>query len=69
MKAACRIALFLSAAISCALGLLRAAATDAYPVDSSPDAAICPVVYRLDETPAARGYRYTFFGNAFFIND
>jgi len=69
MKAACRIALFLSAAISCALGLLRAAATDAYPVDSSPDAAICPVVYRLDETPAARGDRYTFFGNAFFIND
>ena len=69
MKAACRIALFVSAAISFALGLLAAAATDDYPVDSSQGAAICPVVYRLDETPGARGYHYTFFGNAFFIND
>ena len=68
MKAACRIAVFLSAAISFALGLLGAA-TDDYPADSSPGAAICPVVYRLDETPGARGYHYTFFGNAFFIND
>jgi len=24
--------------------------------------------YPDDETPAARGYHYTFFGNAFFIN-
>ena len=68
-KAACRIALFLAAAISFALGLLRAAATDDYPVDSSLGAAICQVVYRLDETPAELGYHYTFFGNAFFIND
>jgi S1-C subfamily serine protease len=34
-----------------------------------PDAAICPVVYRLDESPSPRGYHYVFFGNAFFIND
>ena len=32
-------------------------------------AAICPIVYRLDETPGARGYHYAFFGNGFFIND
>lgn len=31
--------------------------------------ALCPVVYPDDQTPARRGYRYTFFGNAFFIND
>lgn len=31
--------------------------------------ALCPVVYPDDQTPAPRGYRYTFFGNAFFIND
>ena len=31
--------------------------------------ALCPVVYPDDATPTARGYRYTFFGNAFFIND
>jgi hypothetical protein len=32
-------------------------------------AALCPVVYPDDQTPAARGYHYTFFGNAFFINE
>jgi len=32
-------------------------------------AALCPVVYPDDQTPASRGYHYTFFGNAFFIND
>lgn len=32
-------------------------------------AALCPVVYPDDQTPAARGYHYAFFGNAFFIND
>ena len=37
--------------------------------DAAPDAAICPVVYRLDESPSPRGYHYAFFGNAFFIND
>jgi Trypsin-like peptidase domain len=31
-------------------------------------AAICPVVYSLDESSAERGYRYIFYGNAFFIN-
>src|SRR5437016_10434142 len=69
MKAAFRIAFLLSPAISFAVGLLGAAATDDYGVDGSLSAAICPVVYSLDETPAARGYHYTFFGNAFFINN
>jgi Trypsin-like peptidase domain len=69
MKAVLRIALFLAAAISFAIGLLSAAAGDEYGVDSSLSAPICPVVYRLDETPAERGYHYTFLGNAFFIND
>ena len=32
-------------------------------------AALCPVVYPNDQTPASPGYHYTFFGNAFFIND
>ena len=30
---------------------------------------MCPVVYPDDQSPASRGYHYTFFGNAFFIND
>ena len=32
-------------------------------------ASICPVVYPLDQFPTERGYRYFFFGNAFFINE
>lgn len=41
-------------------------------VNSSYDTAIgalCPIVYPYDQTPASRGYHYTFFGNAFFINE
>lgn len=37
--------------------------------DDPTTAALCPVVYPDDQTPAARGYHYTFFGNAFFINE
>jgi S1-C subfamily serine protease len=32
-------------------------------------AAVCPIVYQLDQTLASHGYRYTFFGNGFFINE
>lgn len=32
-------------------------------------AALCPIVYPDDPSPASRGYHYTFFGNAFFINE
>lgn len=42
------------------------------PADIAADrttAALCPVVYPDDQTPASRGYHYTFFGNAFFINE
>lgn len=37
--------------------------------DASLSAAVCPIVYQLDQTPASRGYRYSFFGNGFFINE
>ena len=67
MKAAQKIALLLSAAIPA--GLLSGAGPDDSNADSSLREAVCPVVYRLDESPAAHGYHYTFFGNAFFIND
>jgi hypothetical protein len=42
----------------------RAVATDA-PLA----AALCQVVYPLDQFPTAKNYHYTFFGNAFFINE
>jgi S1-C subfamily serine protease len=37
--------------------------------EASVVAAICPIVYRLDESPSSRGYHYTFYGNTFFINE
>jgi hypothetical protein len=46
-----------------------ALASDASPTESSLATAVCPVVYPDDQTPAERGYHYTFFGNAFFINN
>lgn len=36
--------------------------------DTTLTAAICPVVYPLDESSSERGYRYIFYGNAFFID-
>ena len=46
-----------------------AAASDNPPDDAALLASICPVVYPLDQFPTERGYRYFFFGNAFFINE
>lgn len=37
-------------------------------MDESAAAAICPIVYPVDENPSAHGYQYAFYGNAFFIN-
>jgi hypothetical protein len=54
------------AAFGCAVGLVAA---ERPPEPAAPEAAICPVVYRLDDSPSPRGYHYAFFGNAFFIND
>lgn len=56
-------------ALGCAGSFIALAAADDPDADSSLSAAICPLVYRLDESPSAHGYRYTFFGNAFFINE
>jgi hypothetical protein len=68
MKPARQLALFSVVVICCAAGLLAASAADDSNGDASLSAAVCPIVYRLDESPSSRGYRYTFYGNAFFIN-
>jgi len=65
--AACALLLLLARALAVGLGA-HAAANDPAD-DSSLSAAVCPLVYRLDESPSGRGYRYSFFGNAFFINE
>jgi len=58
-------------ALACAFLSLAAHQNPAQIVspDDSAIASVCPVVYPDDQSPASRGYHYTFFGNAFFIND
>ena len=58
-----------AAALALSLAALACTLAANPPEPTTPDAAICPVVYRLDETPSPHGYRYAFFGNAFFINE
>jgi Trypsin-like peptidase domain/Gram-negative bacterial TonB protein C-terminal len=44
------------------------AASDAAASTMPLAAAVCPVVYPVDQSPSDRGYHYIFYGNAFFIN-
>jgi serine protease Do len=59
--------LALLACLFCCLGAAVASVEPA--ADASSSKAVCPIVYQLDQTPASRGYRYSFFGNGFFINE
>jgi S1-C subfamily serine protease len=56
-----------------AASLFYCLAAGASPEDSANDAAlsaaVCPIVYQLDQSPSSRGYHYSFFGNGFFINE
>jgi S1-C subfamily serine protease len=36
--------------------------------DPTMKAAICPIVYPVDENSGSKGFHYVFYGNAFFIN-
>jgi hypothetical protein len=49
--------------------LTTGAALDKPADDAALSAAICPIVYPLDQLPTAQGYRYFFYGEAFFINE
>lgn len=44
-------------------------ATQQTGTEASLTAAVCPIVYQLDEASADRGFHYIFYGNAFFINN
>ncbi len=59
------------AAFACVLSpfAIRPAQAQGNSSGETATASLCPVVYPDDQTPASRGYHYTFFGNAFFIND
>jgi S1-C subfamily serine protease len=45
------------------------ASSEDFANDASLSAAVCPIVYQLDQSPSSRGYHYSFFGNGFFINE
>jgi S1-C subfamily serine protease len=56
--------------IACLLCCLAAGASSEDSAnDDSLSAAVCPIVYQLDQSPSSRGYHYSFFGNGFFINE
>jgi len=58
------------ALLACFFGCLAVgAASGDFADDASLSAAVCPVAYQLDQSPSSRGYHYSFFGNAFFINE
>jgi len=57
------------ALLACLFCCLGTAGSQEAAGDASLSAAVCPIVYQLDQTPASRGYRYSFFGNGFFINE
>lgn len=70
LKAAVTLTGIALAAISL---ILFSRATSAAPGDMTDDAtmaaSICPIVFPLDGFPSTEGYRYLFYGNAFFINE
>jgi S1-C subfamily serine protease len=70
MSPVCKFAAVSFAAIAFTLTVFASAA-QIFPSlpGSALSAAVCPIVYQLDESPSAGGYRYTFFGNAFFIDE
>lgn len=64
-----KVAAFSLAAALALCQLCFAAPPENPPNNSAALSSVCPVVYPLDQYPTAHGYRYIFFGNAFFINE
>jgi TonB family protein len=63
----CALAL---AAVACSAGFAATRAASGTPTDDAAlSAAICPIIYPVDQSPSARGYRYLFYGDGFFINE
>lgn len=63
------IARWLAALVWVFAGLTTATASEKPPLAPDPGAAICPVVFPLDQTPSDKGYHYLFYGDAFFVNE
>ena len=69
IKLYCTVVVLLLAALIISRPRAAAATSERPADDAALLAAVCPVVYPLDQLPTERGYRYFFFGNAFFINE
>jgi len=70
MKLQYKIAGAMLASLVCvAFAVAMLAAPVAPPDDAALSAAICPLVYPVDQNPSDRGYHYLFYGNGFFINE
>src|SRR5216683_2397624 len=60
----------LAVLLACLFAAFVVTAATQEPADDTPlSSAVCPIVYQLDQSPSSRGYHYSFFGNAFFINE
>lgn len=58
------------AAIACALCFSALRPASGTPSDDDAlSAAICPIVYPVDQSPSPRGYHYLFYGDGFFIDE
>ncbi len=59
---------FLAVMFLLALPCITSAAADTAGSATPLSAAVCPIVYPVDESPSERGFHYIFYGNGFFIN-
>jgi TonB family protein len=62
------VGVLLVLACICSLATVQAA-IDNSADDTALSAAVCPIVYPVDQSPSARGFHYLFYGNGFFINE
>ena len=70
MKLSGRSALGVVSTLACILSFSTIRASDGKSADDPTlSAAVCPIVYPVDQTASNRGYHYLFYGDGFFINE
>jgi TonB family protein len=70
MKVSGRSVLGVVSTLACILSFSTIRASDGKSADDPAlSAAVCPIVYPVDQTASNRGYHYLFYGDGFFINE
>jgi len=70
MKSSGRLVLGLASTLTCILSFSTIRASEGKSADDPAlSAAVCPIVYPVDQTASNRGYHYLFYGDGFFINE